>query len=199
MFLALNFVKLYLFKSKHCPNSKVKVNMPNCSDKVKIWDLLKDTCLSQKLDGVMGKMNPVSAEQHWTLCVLSTHGFPPWWSPGNQVPMHTEGLVSATLKNSPTGEISNWFPIMISENLALLNKFSLSVYSTFNTHLFVLVVFFLAASIWMQLLFGEIPYLMRWEAEVATYYLLKTPDTHFLQPPFTWVLAHEFGAPRLTY
>jgi hypothetical protein len=37
--------------------------MLDLNDKVKILDLLKDFCLPQKLNGVMGKMNQASAAQ----------------------------------------------------------------------------------------------------------------------------------------
>jgi hypothetical protein len=40
-FPALNFVKICLPKRKWCPQIKVKINVPNLRDKVKIWDLLK--------------------------------------------------------------------------------------------------------------------------------------------------------------
>jgi hypothetical protein len=41
-FPALNFLKIYFPKSQGCTKSKVKVEMFNwCSDKMKIWDLLK--------------------------------------------------------------------------------------------------------------------------------------------------------------
>jgi hypothetical protein len=41
LFPALNFVKIFLLKNKWCPKTKVKVNVFNLSDKLKILDLLK--------------------------------------------------------------------------------------------------------------------------------------------------------------
>jgi hypothetical protein len=44
-------------KTKWCPKSKIKVNVLNLSDKVKILDLLKVACLYQELDSLIGKTN----------------------------------------------------------------------------------------------------------------------------------------------
>jgi hypothetical protein len=53
---ALTYVKICLPQSKWCPN-KVKVNLLNLSDKVRIWDLLKGNMSLAEVGPHYGKVN----------------------------------------------------------------------------------------------------------------------------------------------
>jgi hypothetical protein len=92
-FPTLNFVKICLPKSRWSSGSKVKVNVPNGSDKVKIWDLLEgDMSLNRSwamLQGKWIKYPQYSTELYasWAFIV-----FLQWQSPWNHIPMDSKGL-----------------------------------------------------------------------------------------------------------
>jgi hypothetical protein len=68
-------------KIKWCPKSKVKINMLNLSNKVKIWDFLRGTWAEVGGGCVMEKMNQASTVKCWTLCIQSICGFSSTQSP----------------------------------------------------------------------------------------------------------------------
>jgi hypothetical protein len=81
-------MKICLPKSKWYSKSKVKINVLNLSNKVKIWDLSKDHMSLAEVGRCYGKNEPSThsaALNHiaWVCAV-----FPQWRSAWNQIPVH---------------------------------------------------------------------------------------------------------------
>jgi hypothetical protein len=92
-FPALTFVTICPPQIKWCPKAKIKVNVLNWNNKVKIWGLLESELTLVEVGWHYGKNGPSIRDAVLNSMHPEHGGFFSMASASNQIPMETKGLL----------------------------------------------------------------------------------------------------------